>query len=79
MVEITRRKWKNKTSISRTGLFWPPEGKRKRGSSRAARCKTSEKELEDLGPVVQSPISANPGLTLNKTYGVNPGLALIGL
>ena len=31
------------------------------------------------GPVVQSPISANPGLTLNKTYGVNPGLALIGL
>ena len=31
-----------------------------------------------LGPVVQSPISANPGLTLNKTYGVNPGLALIG-
>ena len=32
-----------------------------------------------LGPVVQSPISANPGLTLNKTCGVNPGLALIGL
>ena len=31
-----------------------------------------------LGPVVQSPISANPGLTLNKTYGVNPGLALSG-
>ena len=31
------------------------------------------------GPVVQSPISANPGLTLNKTYRVNPGLALIGL
>ena len=31
------------------------------------------------GPVVQSPIIANPGLTLNKTYGVNPGLALIGL
>ena len=31
------------------------------------------------GPVVQSPISANPGLTLNKTYGVNPRLALIGL
>ena len=31
------------------------------------------------GPVVQSPISTNPGLTLNKTYGVNPGLALIGL
>ena len=32
-----------------------------------------------LGPVVQSPISANPGLTLNKTYRVNPGLALITL
>ena len=32
-----------------------------------------------LGPVVQSPISTNPGLTLNKTYRVNPGLALIGL
>ena len=32
-----------------------------------------------LDPVVQSPISANPGLTVNKTYGVNPGLALIGL
>ena len=31
------------------------------------------------GPVVQSPISTNPGLTLNKTYKVNPGLALIGL
>ena len=30
------------------------------------------------GPVVQTPISANPGLTLNKTYGVNSGLALIG-
>ena len=35
----------------------------------------------NLGPVVQSPISTtcNPRLTLNKTYGVNPGLALIGL
>ena len=33
----------------------------------------------DQGPVVQSPISTKPGLTLNKTYGVNPGLALIGL
>ena len=32
-----------------------------------------------LGPVVQSPISTNPRLTLNKTYRVNPGLALIGL
>ena len=32
-----------------------------------------------LGPVVQSSISANPGLTLNKSYRVNPGLALIGL
>ena len=28
-----------------------------------------------LGPVVQSPISANPGLTLNKTYRVNPGIS----
>ena len=27
-----------------------------------------------LDPVVQSPISANPGLTLNKTYSVKPGL-----
>ena len=32
-----------------------------------------------LGPVVQIPISTNPVLTLNKTYRVNPGLALIGL
>ena len=32
-----------------------------------------------LGPVVQSPISVNPGLILNETYRVNPGLALIGL
>ena len=32
-----------------------------------------------LGPVVQSPISTDPGSTLNKTYRVNPGLALIGL
>ena len=31
------------------------------------------------GPVVQSPISTNPGLTLNRTYRVNPGLALIEL
>ena len=31
------------------------------------------------GPVVQSPISTNLGLTPNKTYRVNPGLALIGL
>ena len=35
--------------------------------------------FDHLGPVVQSPISTNPGLTLNKTYRVNPGLALIGL
>ena len=27
----------------------------------------------NLGPVVQSPISTNPGLTLNKTYRVKPG------
>ena len=32
-----------------------------------------------LGPVVQSPIGTNPGLTLNKTYRVNPGLVVIGL
>ena len=35
------------------------------------------------GPVVQSPIQlvlmSNLWLTLNKTYGANPGLALIGL
>ena len=30
-------------------------------------------------PVVQSPISTNPGLTINKTYEVEPGLALIEL
>ena len=35
--------------------------------------------VSSQGPVVQSPISTNPGLTVNKTYGVNPGLALIGL
>ena len=35
--------------------------------------------FESLGPVVQSPISANPGLTLNKAERVNPGLPLIGL
>ena len=35
--------------------------------------------VQHLGSVVQSPISTNPGLTLNKTYRVNPGLALIGL
>ena len=34
---------------------------------------------DNQGPVVQSPISANPGLNLNKTCGVNPGLVLIGL
>ena len=32
-----------------------------------------------LYPVIQSPISTNPGLTLNKTDRVNPGLALIDL
>ena len=31
----------------------------------------------NLDPVVQSPISTNPGLTLNKTFRVNPELALI--
>jgi len=31
------------------------------------------------GPVVQSWFSAKPGLTLKKTYTVNPGLALIEL
>ena len=31
------------------------------------------------GPVVQNPINTNPGLTLNKTCGVNPGFGLIGL
>ena len=31
------------------------------------------------GPVVQSPISANPGLTPQVLLRVNPGLALIGL
>jgi hypothetical protein len=31
------------------------------------------------GPVVQSPISANPGSILNKTYRVNPRLVLIEL
>ena len=31
------------------------------------------------GPVFQSLISANPGLTLNKTYRDNPGLVLIEL
>ena len=35
--------------------------------------------LVHQGPVVQSPISSNPGLTVNKTYGVIPGLKLIGL
>ena len=39
----------------------------------------TEVKAEHQGPVVQSPISANPGLTLNKTYRVNPGLALFGL
>ena len=38
-----------------------------------------DKEGANLGPVAQSPISTNPVLTLNKTYRVNPGLALIGL
>ena len=32
-----------------------------------------------LGTVVQSQISANPGLSLNKTYKVKLGLVLIGL
>ena len=39
----------------------------------------NETSLAYLGPVVQSLISTNPGLTLNKTYRVYPGLALIGL
>ena len=41
--------------------------------------KTSADPYTFQGPVVQSPISTNHGLTLNKTYGVNPGLAFIGL
>ena len=35
--------------------------------------------IKDQGPVVQSPISANPGLTLLVLLRVNPGLVLIGL
>jgi len=35
--------------------------------------------IRDQGPVVQSWISAKTGLTLKKTYTVNPGLALIKL
>ena len=35
--------------------------------------------VNSLGTAVQSPISTNPGLTRNKTYRVNPGLALIEL
>ena len=35
--------------------------------------------LIDMVPVVQSPISTNPGLALNKICRVNQGLALIGL
>ena len=38
-----------------------------------------DKMESHLVRVVQSPISANPGLTLNNTYEVNPGLALIEL
>ena len=33
----------------------------------------------DTGPVVESPISTNPGLTFNKTDRVRSGLAVIGL
>ena len=36
-------------------------------------------QINTRGRVVQSPISANTGLTFNKTYRVNLGLALIGL
>ena len=35
--------------------------------------------FSNQGPVVQSPISTNLGLTLNETYVVDPGLVLIGL
>ena len=37
------------------------------------------KKLWDQGPVVLSPISANPGLTLQVLLRANPGLVLIGL
>ena len=39
----------------------------------------SKGDLTDQGPVVQSPISTNPGLIANKTHEANPRLALIGL
>ena len=41
-------------------------------------CSIYHQQTVILDPVVQSPISTNPGLTLNKTCRVNPGLALIG-
>ena len=37
---------------------------------------SAETKLIKLGPVVQSPINANPRLTLKKTYGVNSGLVI---
>ena len=40
---------KGQYTISGTGLFSIPEGKRKRGRLRATWRRTSEKELEDLG------------------------------
>ena len=57
MVEIMRRRWrfighilrKYSASISRIGIFWTPEGKRKRRYPRATWHRTSEKESEDMG------------------------------
>ena len=34
---------------------------------------SSSTKIRNLYPDVQSPISTNPGLTLNKTYRVKPG------
>ena len=39
---------KDTTSISRTGFFWTPESKRKRGGPGPTWCRTSDK-LENLG------------------------------
>ena len=70
-----RRKWrfvghilrKNSTSISRTGLFWTPEGKRKRGRPRATWRRTSEKGVGRSGGVswaIAKKMAQDRGLTI---------------
>jgi len=68
MIKLTNDAIFSKQVIYATGSDWP--------FIDSIFCNT---KLQTSGPVAQSWISVKPGLTLKKTYTVNPGLELIYL